>query len=151
MKDKSAIETLCSETWLWTTDVEIRERFEISDNMTNGPSGNIPATRHEFRSLADDVTSMVATPSVGSKQPTEFQVIAESCEWCMVDTPWTGDDDDDLVEASANSKADPTQYAGTPKVSVNPPAFGKMYGVGQAGMNGENNLSSRKTLGPRMI
>jgi hypothetical protein len=120
--------------------------------MTQGPpSRNLPTPPNGLKSLADDSTAIAAV-SVVTKQPTEFQVLTESCEWCLVTTPWTGDDDEDLIDAAVNTQQpNSSQDAELPKMSVNTSALGKMYGTGQANKCGANNASSRKTLGPRMI
>ena len=60
-------------------------------------------------SLADDSTAGTP-PSVSSKEPSEYQVITESCEWCMETAPWTADDDEDedtntIIAAEVNPKA----------------------------------------------
>lgn len=102
----------------------------------------------------DDGTALAAT-SVSTKQPTNYQVLAESCEWCLVENPWTGDeDDDDLIDTADVNSSTPTaqhpnQAATTAKrLNVNTPSspFGKMFGGGKSGAT-----SSRKTLGARMI
>lgn len=54
----------------------------------------VPQSRRAQSSLADDST-VVTPPSLTSKQPSEYQVITESCEWCMETAPWSADDDED--------------------------------------------------------
>lgn len=58
-----------------------------------------------LRSLVDDNTTAGANTQVStsSTPPTDLQVISESCDWCMMESPWTrGDEDfdhdDDIVE-----------------------------------------------------
>ena len=79
--------------------------------MTNGKpiSSNLPVPQSSRvqGSLADDSTA-VTPPSVSSKQPSEYQVITESCEWCMESAPWTADDEEDsntIIAYEANPKA----------------------------------------------
>jgi hypothetical protein len=134
--------------------------------MSSGPlSGNLPTPPNSQNSLADDGTAIIS-PSVGTKQPTHYQVIAESCEWCLKENPWTGDeeddDDDDLIDKSpsgANSVTPPTTaQQPNPTAAVVPnlsgtasllSPFGKMYSAGRKGKAGA--MSTRKTLGARMI
>jgi hypothetical protein len=57
-------------------------------------------------SLADDSTA-VTPPSLSSNEPSEYQVITESCEWCMETAPWTADEDEDantIIVATAEEK-----------------------------------------------
>ena len=82
--------------------------------MTKGiPIANnlpVPESSRVQGSLADDSTA-VTPPSVSSKQPSEYQVITESCEWCMETAPWTADDDEDnntILAADVNPKKIPT-------------------------------------------
>ena len=59
-------------------------------------TSNVPAPQSSLvqGSLADDSTA-VTPPSVSSNQPSEYQVITESCEWCMETAPWISDDDEE--------------------------------------------------------
>jgi hypothetical protein len=70
-------------------------------------------------SLADDSTA-VTPPSISSKEPSEYQVITESCEWCMETAPWTADDEEDsntIVVNTVNSTANHQLNQQTRKVS----------------------------------
>lgn len=115
---------------------------------------NGPPNRHARRgssSLADESVA-IAAPSITSKQPTECQVVTESCEWCMVDTPWTGDDDDSLIESDAEGKTDQTKVVAAPKGHTSNPALENVYGAGQTGKTiGACATTRRNTLGPRML
>ncbi len=92
--------------------------------MTKGIliSSNLPVPQscREQESLADDSTA-VTPPSVSSNQPSEYQVITESCEWCMETAPWTADDEDDtntIIAAEVNPKTiDKTLNRQSSKVS----------------------------------
>lgn len=71
--------------------------MQISSNLPV-PQSNRVAVQG---SLADDSTA-VTPPSVSSKEPSEYQVITESCEWCMETAPWTADDEEDSNTIIAN-------------------------------------------------
>jgi hypothetical protein len=108
--------------------------------MTNGLScRSLAQSNRAQNSLADDSTA-VTPPSITSKQPTDYQVITESCEWCMVTTPWNGDDDEE---------PDPMKVVGTPKLIVDPPRFGRVSST--MNPNALDNNANLKTLGPKMI
>jgi hypothetical protein len=60
-----------------------------------------------LRSLVDDNATAGANTigqvSTHSTPPTDIQVVSESCDWCLMESPWTrGDEefdhDDDIVE-----------------------------------------------------
>ena len=78
--------------------------------MTNemSISSNLPVPQSSrVGSLADDST-VVTPPSVSSSQPSEYQVITESCEWCMETAPWIADDEEDsntIIASDVNQKA----------------------------------------------
>jgi hypothetical protein len=66
-----------------------------------------------LRSLVDDNATAGANTigqvSTSSTPPTDIQVVSESCDWCLMESPWTrGDDDfdhdDDIVENSHDSR-----------------------------------------------
>ena len=91
------------------------------------------------RSLADDSTAV--TPlSTSSKQPSDYQVITESCEWCMVSPPWTGEE---------YEESDPMKITGSPKFVIDPPRTGKLTSIELT--NDSDTGANCKTLGPKMI
>jgi hypothetical protein len=81
--------------------------------MTNGILNfnklPVPHSSRGQSSLADDSTA-VTPPSHSSKQPSEYQVITESCEWCMETAPWTDDEDDTntIIAATTSKPASPS-------------------------------------------
>lgn len=90
--------------------VKRRKNNEIVGEMTKGQniSSNLPVPQSSRTqgSLADDSTA-VTPPSVSSNQPSEYQVITESCEWCMETAPWTADDEEDtntIIAAEVHPK-----------------------------------------------
>jgi hypothetical protein len=90
--------------------------------MDPNPRIMIVSSRNSYRSLADndgdDQSSSVNVRTfVSSKPPSECQVVSESCEWCLVPTPWNGDDE----EEAATAAADPYQVTGSPKLYLAPP------------------------------
>jgi len=123
-----------------------------TEEVTSSEGPPVLEAKRRRKSLADDVTE-TPTPSVSTKQPSDYQVLVESCEWCMVETPWTGEDDDDIIEAaverrSSSSAVEPIAKctASTPK-HVTPSTFGGAYTlVGKSGK-----IRGGKTFGPRMF
>lgn len=105
------------------------------------------------KSLADDVTEIQA-PSVSTKQPSDYQVLVESCEWCMVET-WPGEEDDGIIEAAVEQRLSSTVQSSqqvtkestpsTPNTKDKPTFDPKNSEAEKSGKG-----TGRKTLGLRM-
>jgi hypothetical protein len=79
----------------------------MTKGMTMSSDLPVPHSSRVQGSLADDSTA-VTPPSISSNQPSEYQVITESCEWCMETAPWTADDEEDsntIIANEVNPKA----------------------------------------------
>jgi hypothetical protein len=86
--------------------------------------------------------SMVEGTGAPAPTLTEYDVVTESCDWCLVDTPWDGDEEDESIMATPTHRTATTQRSCAPKTYVNPPAFS---------VTADGKKTTRKTLGIPML
>ena len=101
--------------------------------------GTINVFQRSRKSLIDDTATIMSPQSASTKQPHSLQVLAETCEWCMVEPPLCLGEDDESIKETNDNEEDSVNARKDVK-DVKPPT-GKAGGV----------KTCRKTLGLNLL
>ena len=71
-------------------------------------------------------TAEIQGPVAPPPTPTDYEIMTESCDWCMAETPWDdalfGNENEDVTEtvSAANTQTTPPTKQEVPQVSLLP-------------------------------